>query len=282
MKSIAGGENSVTVVAREAAARDYSECSSRSQRTSRADWEQLSADLVEVGQRKHGLRSRQVLGQTAVSHFGETPQLLDYAKGVFAARPGPRARPVDHPPALAIDSRELITLLERHWRFVVPDDLGFLSDEVERFVFAGYPIGRCLPSDSQPSLGMLTDFAPRYRKKSFNEINRESHSETVPLNPAIDILLEYPDSFVGADGKEINALDVRGISGSPLWAVRPDPAHLLLDSPQQRLQLVGVVTAIIEGDYIRSKRWTLIAEAFREIDAYAAQELLRCLSASGL
>src|ERR1019366_8790232 len=81
MKSIAGGENSVTVVAREAAARDYSECSSRSQRTSRADWEQLSADLVEVGQRKHGLRSRQVLGQTAVSHFGETPQLLDYAKG---------------------------------------------------------------------------------------------------------------------------------------------------------------------------------------------------------
>src|ERR1017187_105187 len=101
MKSIAGGENSVTVVAREAPARDYSECSSRSQRTSRADWEQLFADLVEVGQRKHGLRSRQVLGQTAVSHFGETPQLLDYAKGVFAARPGPRARPVDHPPALA-------------------------------------------------------------------------------------------------------------------------------------------------------------------------------------
>src|ERR1039457_2642064 len=101
MKSVAGGENSVTVVAREAPARDYSECSSRSQGISRADWEQLSADLVEVGQRKHGLRSRQVLGQTAVSHFGETPQLLDYAKGVFAASPGPRARPVDHPPALA-------------------------------------------------------------------------------------------------------------------------------------------------------------------------------------
>src|SRR5208283_789681 len=101
MKSIAGGENSVTVVAREAPARDYSECSSRSQRTSRADWEQLSADLVEIGQRKHGLRSRQVLGQTAVSHFGEAPQLLDYPKGVFATSPGPRARPVDHPPALA-------------------------------------------------------------------------------------------------------------------------------------------------------------------------------------
>ena len=72
-----------------------------SQRTPGPCWEQLSAHLVEVGQRKHGLRSRQVLGQTALSHFGKTPQLLDYAKGVFAASPGPRARPVDRPPALA-------------------------------------------------------------------------------------------------------------------------------------------------------------------------------------
>src|SRR5216684_317674 len=72
-----------------------------SQLTPSPCWEQLSADLVEVGQRKHGMRARQVLGQTAVSHFGKTPQLLDYPKGVFAARPGPRARPVDHPPVLA-------------------------------------------------------------------------------------------------------------------------------------------------------------------------------------
>src|SRR6267142_3212880 len=72
-----------------------------SQRTPGRCWEQLSADLIEISQRKHGLRPCQVLGQAAVSHFGEAPQLLDYAKGVFAARPGPRTRPVDHPPARA-------------------------------------------------------------------------------------------------------------------------------------------------------------------------------------
>src|SRR6202163_1994910 len=72
-----------------------------SQRTPGPCWEQLSADLIEISQRKHGLRPCQVLGQAAVSHFGEAPQLLDYAKGVFAARPGPRTRPVDHPPARA-------------------------------------------------------------------------------------------------------------------------------------------------------------------------------------
>src|SRR6266851_4994072 len=71
-----------------------------SQRTPGPCREQLSADLVEVGQRKHGLRARQILGQAAVSHFSEAPQVLDYPKGVFAARPGPRTRPVDHPPAL--------------------------------------------------------------------------------------------------------------------------------------------------------------------------------------
>jgi hypothetical protein len=61
---------------------------SGSQHAPRSCREQKSADLVEIGQRKHGLRSRQVLGQTAVSHFGEAPQLLDHPKGVFAARPG--------------------------------------------------------------------------------------------------------------------------------------------------------------------------------------------------
>ena len=66
-----------------------------SQHAPRSYWEQLSADLVEVGQRQHGLRTRQVLGQPPVSHFGEAPQLLDHPKGVFTARPGPRARPVD-------------------------------------------------------------------------------------------------------------------------------------------------------------------------------------------
>src|ERR1700694_2329076 len=72
-----------------------------SQRTPGPCWEQLSAELIEISQRKHGLHPCQVLGQTAVSHFGEAPQLLDYPQGVFAASPGPRARPVDHTPALA-------------------------------------------------------------------------------------------------------------------------------------------------------------------------------------
>ena len=63
--------------------------------------EQLSADLVEVGQCEHGLRSRQVLGQASIPHLGEAPQLLDDPKRMLAAGSGPRASPVDQPPARA-------------------------------------------------------------------------------------------------------------------------------------------------------------------------------------
>jgi len=58
-------------------------------------------DSVEISQCKHGLRPRQVLGQAAIAHLGEAPQLLDHAERVLAAGPGARARPIDHAPALA-------------------------------------------------------------------------------------------------------------------------------------------------------------------------------------
>src|SRR6202043_3419607 len=63
--------------------------------------EQPAADLVEIGQRKHGLRPRQVRGQPAVSNLAETPQLLDHPKGMLATGAGPRAGAIDHSPALA-------------------------------------------------------------------------------------------------------------------------------------------------------------------------------------
>src|ERR1700728_2129371 len=62
---------------------------------------QLSANLVEIGQCEHGLRSGQVLGQAAISDLGEAPELLNDAKGVLATGSGPRARAVDHSPTLA-------------------------------------------------------------------------------------------------------------------------------------------------------------------------------------
>src|SRR5262245_56506993 len=74
---------------------------SGSKDTPRLRREQLAPELVQLGQRKHGLRPGQVLGQTAVSALGKAPQLLDHPKRVFATGRGPRARPIDQAPALA-------------------------------------------------------------------------------------------------------------------------------------------------------------------------------------
>ena len=50
----------------------------RSQDGPRPRWEQLAPELVQIGERKHGLRPGQILSQTAVSDLGKTPQLLDH------------------------------------------------------------------------------------------------------------------------------------------------------------------------------------------------------------
>src|ERR1700746_3799844 len=74
---------------------------SGSQGARRSGREQLMPDLLKVGEGEHGLRPRQVLGQAAIAHLGEAPQLLDHAEGVLAAGTGARARPIDHAPAFA-------------------------------------------------------------------------------------------------------------------------------------------------------------------------------------
>ena len=72
-----------------------------SQCASGAERKEPVADLVKVSERKHDVRSGQVLGQAPIAHLGEAPQLLDHPKRVLAARSGPRPRPVDQAPALA-------------------------------------------------------------------------------------------------------------------------------------------------------------------------------------
>src|SRR5215831_20948536 len=71
-----------------------------SQASPRPCGQQLAPELVEIGERKHGLRAGQVLGQTAVSDLGKAPQLLDHPKRVFTAGAGPRACLIDQAPAL--------------------------------------------------------------------------------------------------------------------------------------------------------------------------------------
>src|SRR2546426_9716133 len=80
--------------------REVRSCSPTSQCTPRSYGNQLCADLVEIGQGKHRLRSREVLCQTPVPGLHESPEVLDDSEGMLAASPRPRAGSVDSPPPL--------------------------------------------------------------------------------------------------------------------------------------------------------------------------------------
>ena len=60
----------------------------------------MTTKLVEISQGIHSLSPRQVLGQPAVPHLGEAPQLFEHAEGMLTAGAGPRTGPVDEAPAL--------------------------------------------------------------------------------------------------------------------------------------------------------------------------------------
>jgi hypothetical protein len=71
---------------------------SGSQDAPRRCLQEIAPELVEIGQLEHGLRPRQVLGQTAVSDLREASQLLDHPKGMFTAGPGRAATRISQRP----------------------------------------------------------------------------------------------------------------------------------------------------------------------------------------
>src|SRR5208282_4860375 len=159
----------------------------------------------------------QVLGQTAVSHFGETPQLLNYAKGVFAASPGPRARPVDQPPALAqrplggrapvdpvahpprLEKLSIVFLPVR----LIAEQLALLPvQQVRQLGDVGYPgIGRshgvddparvCFISGSRLALAFLVELGAAMMVAS-TMVPERSNSRRSSSNPVIELKIAWP------------------------------------------------------------------------------------------
>jgi hypothetical protein len=58
-------------------------------------WHQATSEQVQIRQRKGGEQAGGVLGQSAVTNFGKTPQMLDDSKGVLTASPGLGADLID-------------------------------------------------------------------------------------------------------------------------------------------------------------------------------------------
>ena len=126
------------------------------------------------------------------------------------------------------------------WREVAIKHLGRIGPYHDTFVFVGYPGQLSDATFGEIRSGRLLAISPIYRGRSIQEINSRLEPSDVPVDERIDLLLEYPKSFLNTDGQVLGPtrLDLRGISGSPVWAVLRDPSL----SPFRRLRLVGIVT----------------------------------------
>ncbi len=159
------------------------------------------------------------------------------------------------------------------WTSLTPKHLGRVGPYSDTFAFIGYP-GSLSDPGSFPEIrsGRLLAISPIYRGRSIQEINSGLNPSDVPIDERIDLLLEYPKSFLEMEGQVLGPtkLDISGISGSPVWTVLRDPSL----SPHRRLRLVGIVTGGLVGEFVIVKKWSLIAQGFKTVDPVAAKSLI--------
>ena len=87
-------------------------------------------------------------------------------------------------------------------------------------------------------------------------------SATQPVNPDLDIFLDYPMSAIEKGGKVVSVEGINGMSGSAIWEI-----HEALDqevwTPERALRLVGIQSAAKKGSYVRGNKWAFLREAFK-------------------
>jgi hypothetical protein len=100
-------------------------------------------------------------------------------------------------------------------------------------------------------------------------------SASRPKHDDVDLFLAYGDKAFDREGKEVDTPTLPGISGTPVWAVKPSDSTIWL--PESCLHVVAVDSAYTKpgsrNRFIVTKVWTSILKAFKQVDAEAAREI---------
>ena len=59
-----------------------------------------------------------------------------------------------------------------------------------------------------------------------------------------------------AEGNEINIVDMKGVSGSPVWRLLKHDQGIW--APEKSLKVVGVQGSFKANSFIRAKQWSLV------------------------
>jgi hypothetical protein len=153
----------------------------------------------------------------------------------------------------------------RFWPRVEREFFGSADDQTEVFLTAGYPGFLSQYSSSHLKSGVFFAAMPPYQKSIAalnSKIRRGEIRGAEPIDFTVDLLFEYPEAIIAADGTKVPNFSFRGISGAPVWSVRSSPLHL---APRDHLKLVGFESAVVPGELVRAKRSELVLRMLDQV-----------------
>jgi hypothetical protein len=156
-------------------------------------------------------------------------------------------------------SENIGKLLEHNYTFLNEQNIQFRIRRETNVYISGFPYswGK-FDKDKNIVLGKPFRLMSKYKTPSKIYDN---------FNPKIHILIEYADMYYseGNENKPIKAeQDLRGISGSSLWAFKDTQSTIW--SAEKCLKVVGIQSHVMEAEYIKGTKWIYLIEAFRHID----------------
>ena len=162
--------------------------------------------------------------------------------------------------------------LRAHFDFVDPSCAMHLQDWNEAFVVVGFPsvenqsdgvppTPRALKCFSEPFTGNPADDAPAF-------------------HPDGEFLLRYDETLTNVAGDmHVEAPDLHGVSGGPIWALLREDVDDTIWAPKKDLRWVGVETACTPGKYIRGTKLSMLRQLLNQsVDESLATAFQDCLN----
>jgi len=194
---------------------------------------------------------------------GEQLWTLDGCEVVFSKQAD------DDIAVVSIDNAEIGSRLSNNWGILTENDLVGNLDEITWFVIAGFP---AVTAEAEPG---------KLRANFYMALStRYEGAAKEPVDPNNDLLLHYRKVVPSVIDKALeSAPQLRGMSGSPIWAYVPGTSTDLW-SASRRLRVCGVQVSFLHSQYVRAKRWGLIPDVIESFDPATAEKIRQAFSSS--
>ena len=165
-----------------------------------------------------------------------------------------------------LDQPELVSALNRFWKFLTTDNIAGVPFGCGKAFVAGYPCATSRTGTNFKISSRFTSFA--------TALVDQAPEDATAVQPGIDVFLGHKESGTGLDEKSIELPNLKGLSGASVWSM---VGRNIAGRTEDQARVIAVEVACREGSYIRAKSWVLVAKLFEALDLQAAAEIKRAV-----